>query len=209
MEQTKHKTDIKTIFVQRLNKICRIIDPLNEKGNKGFAIEIGTSEQNISHYRNGDRFPQNEQYLKIVNYFKKCIPNFDEDYLTGKSESMTKENEHLVSVLHMDEDIVNAIKPLKDYYDILTPILCDELIKQFLKDIKTLLSYVEKDIGNNLSYWHKLDRLVKKENVRKYLNDFKIEYYKNMNRNYNIFFDIIVDCLINSLNNKSVKTKYK
>jgi len=206
MKEIEQKHSMRKTFVERLKQVCKRIDPLNEKGNKGFAIEMGISEQSFSYYWNGKRYPSNIMYHKIIHYFEKHISNFNEDYLTGKSESMTKENSVIVKTFRANEDLSVKLYELKEYHDTITTLLSLPNIKQVLQSIKDIQNPLEADIINLVYEWKNVKTKHVDEKIvymlKSYLEKTNVEQYKiNLyTKLVRILNTISLDSIINVLN---------
>lgn len=82
--------ELKKIFYKKFNHIIRFIDPALEKSSKEIASEIGISQQSYSDYSCGRKLPSMLNYIKIVHFITKYISDFEEDYLLGITDNITK-----------------------------------------------------------------------------------------------------------------------
>lgn len=83
------------------------------------AAEIGISPQALSDYRNGNREPGLYAATRLADYFGVSL-----DYLVGKHECKTPDNEQIHKVLGLSDEAIKALKELNstEHWGRLTPI---------------------------------------------------------------------------------------
>lgn len=202
MEQDKTKLGI--VFGKQFKKAIQKIDICGAKSNKEFAIEIGISESLFSKYYNNPILPETFEYIKICNYFKKNIPNFNEDFLIDDTESMIKENSVIVKTFRANEDLSVALYDLKEFHNILTSIFTNTLAKQFLQNTTDLCGEIEKNILSLVTDWENSNKKIKQNIIfliKDFINQFnyeelKLKIFVDLQ---NILYKLALDTIINTL----------
>ena len=204
------KNILSEIFHNQFKKVIQKLDPTGFKTNKEFAYDIGISESLFSKYYNKPTLPDTYEYILISNYFKKHIPNFNENFLVDNSESMLKENSVIVKTFRANEDLSVALYELKEYHNILTSIFENSLTKHFLQNSTILCDDIENNIINLVADWEHTDKKHKTDMIfliKEYLNNFdynslQIKMFPDLK---NILFKLALDTIINTL--KHIITK--
>ncbi len=196
--------DLLKIFPKRFFEAMCFIDPKFTMSDKEFAGEMGLSPQNFSDYKNGLKLPSMLNYLKIVKYFSSKISNFNEDYLIGISDVISKENKEIVKKLNANEELAKRLYELFDNQNALYNLLCSSHAENLLKNFDSINNVVERNIQELINEW----KLGKKEFNQTSLEFVGaiIKYRNNFNEQVNYANTEFMQCLHNAIFDSIVKT---
>jgi len=115
--------------------------------SKEVAAEIGISEVALSNYLNSKRFPDPEEFVKIIKYCRTYIEDFNTDYLLGLSTNLIVKN-HSVNValgLNLDDYSIEMIKRIcsKNLQKQLGELLESTSIYELLHSIKETEKFIK------------------------------------------------------------------